>query len=139
MKEVPASSYISDDLPHYVDFHSLYHGEIKEMIKLGTDRFGIPLNNCKNEECACKISRIYPEIMTSDKENKIFVCPFCYYENMYNQTWGYSVHTNITDHRTAMGYKFVVYFQNKEDACLFYMTYCSNYSSYMTLFLKEDS
>lgn len=131
--------YVTDDLPHSVKFHSLYHTEIKRMITFGEETLGIPLNTCKNTDCDCKISKIYPEIMTSKAADKIFVCPFCYNENVYSQSWGYSISSNISNERTAMGYKFVVYFRNKEDACLFYMFFCPEYSKYMELHIKEDS
>lgn len=139
MIEIPTIYYVSDDLPHSVEFHSLYHTEIKEIIKFGTNTFGVPLNNCKDEECACKVSKIYPEIMLSRNNEKIFICPFCYNESVYNQTWGYSISSNISDKVTTIGYKFVVYFKNVEDACLFYMSFCPHYSKNMSLNIKEDN
>jgi hypothetical protein len=138
MSELLTQYYVSDDLPYSVKFHSLYHTEIKQMIKFGNERFGLPINTCPNEECDCKISQIYPQIMTTKVNDKIFACPFCYKESVYNQAWGYSISTNITDVRTAMGYKFVVYFKNKEDACLFYMSFCPQHSNFMDLDIKED-
>jgi hypothetical protein len=138
MKEIHAQYFVSDDLQHSVNFHSLYHNEIKDIIKYATERFGKPLNTCKNEECDCKISKIYPEIMTSNGFEKVFVCPFCYKENVYNDDWGYTISANTNDIRTSIGYKLVVYFRNMEDACLFYMFHSPKYSKYMELFLKED-